>query len=87
MKHLPNNVKGTHDKKRGYGYLVTLVDGSVEWHRLAWQATARSFGWTPPTLPLPAEPDPNCLNCHGTGEEPNAQFRCACRWRSPKLFG
>jgi hypothetical protein len=26
-------------------------------------------------------PDPNCPSCHGTGEAPNAQFRCVCRYR------
>jgi hypothetical protein len=25
-------------------------------------------------------PDPRCSRCGGTGEEPNAQFRCPCRW-------
>lgn len=25
-------------------------------------------------------PNPDCPRCRGTGEEPNAQFRCACRW-------
>jgi chemotaxis protein histidine kinase CheA len=29
--------------------------------------------------PLP--PDPTCPECHGTGDAPNAQFRCPCRWR------
>jgi len=24
--------------------------------------------------------DPNCRHCRGTGESPNAQFRCPCRW-------
>ncbi len=25
-------------------------------------------------------PHPNCARCKGTGEAPNAQFRCPCRW-------
>jgi hypothetical protein len=29
--------------------------------------------------PLP--PNPTCPECHGTGDAPNAQFRCPCRWR------
>jgi hypothetical protein len=29
----------------------------------------------------PADPDPQCRRCNGTGDEPNAQFRCPCRWR------
>jgi hypothetical protein len=48
MKFLPANVRGTRDEVRGYGYLVTLADGGEEWHRLAWQATARAHGWIPP---------------------------------------
>ncbi len=48
MKFLPANVRGTRDEARGYGYLVTLADGREEWHRLAWQATARAHGWIPP---------------------------------------
>lgn len=38
----------------------------------------------PMTTP-PADPDPNCPRCKGTGEEPNAQFRCACRWRHSRI--
>jgi len=41
------------------------------------------IGW-PMTTP-PADPDPNCPRCKGTGEEPNAQFRCACRWRYSRI--
>lgn len=50
MKYLPSNVRGTRDDARGYGYIVTLSDGTEEWHRLAWQAVARAHGWTPPKL-------------------------------------
>ena len=48
MKYLPHNVRGTRDDARGYGYIVTMPDGKEEWHRLAWQATARAHGWHPP---------------------------------------
>lgn len=48
MKFLPANVRGTYDNARGYGYVVTLPDRTEEWYRLAWQATARAHGWTPP---------------------------------------
>lgn len=34
---------------------------------------------------IPADPDPNCKRCKGTGEEPNAQFRCPCRWRFTQI--
>ena len=27
----------------------------------------------------------NCKRCLGTGEEPNAQFRCSCRWSNSPL--
>src|SRR5689334_19748034 len=33
----------------------------------------------------PLDPDPSCKRCKGTGEEPNAQFRCACRWRGTTM--
>lgn len=56
MKHLPNNVRGTRDDARGYGYIVTMPDGTEEWHRLAWQATARAHGWVPPVT--------QCPQCH-----------------------
>jgi hypothetical protein len=34
-----------------------------------------------PTGTIPADPDPNCKRCKGSGEESNAQFKCPCRWR------
>lgn len=34
-----------------------------------------------PDRRIPADPDPNCPYCKGSGEAPNAQFRCHCRWR------
>lgn len=39
----------------------------------------------PPARPEDFGPDPNCQRCKGTGEEPNAQFRCACRWKPRAL--
>lgn len=56
MKYLPKNVRPQFNEERGYGYIVTLPDGNEVWHRLAWQATARANGWTPPDQP-PAAPE------------------------------
>ena len=50
MKYFPTNVRcSSRDDARGYGYIVTLPNGTEEWHRLAWQATARAHGWIPPS--------------------------------------
>jgi hypothetical protein len=37
--------------------------------------------------PQPVDPYPHCPRCKGTGEEPNAQFRCPCRWRHADAQG
>lgn len=47
MRHKPKNVRG-HRDHRGFGYIVTMPNGTEEWFRFAWQATARAEGWTPP---------------------------------------
>lgn len=56
MRYKPDNVRGTYDQGRGYGYLVKLADGSEEFHRWVWQATARANGWTPPYQPTQVTP-------------------------------
>lgn len=72
MRHLPKNVRHTHDLARSYGYIVTLPDGREEWHRLAWQATARAAGWTPPLV----------------GHAPTCgSWRCGHEWRTENGFG
>jgi hypothetical protein len=57
MKFNHPRVRATRDDRRGEGYIVTLPDGSREWHRLQWQANARAHGWLPPT-PIAPEPEP-----------------------------
>ena len=34
----------------------------------------------PASSPQLYPPHADCPTCHGTGESPNAQFRCHCRW-------
>ena len=38
-----------------------------------------------PAPPQPVDPHPDCPRCHGTGEEPNAQFKCPCRWEGSPI--
>lgn len=49
MKYLPSNVRGTRDDVRGYGYIVTLPDGSEEWQS-ARLAGDRKSTWVDPGL-------------------------------------
>lgn len=48
MRYKPDNVRYSRDTPFGPGYVVTMADGTKEWWRLAWQATARAHGWRPP---------------------------------------
>jgi hypothetical protein len=72
VRYLPPGVRGTRDDVRGEGYLVPGPDGADEWYRLAWQATARAHGWTPPA-PVEA-PVPPLLA--GLAAPPGAAARC-----------
>jgi len=56
MRYKPDNVRYRRDTPYGPGYVVRMPDGSDEWFRYAWQATARANGWTPPK-PAPKVPE------------------------------
>jgi len=48
MRYKPKNVVGRYDADHTFWYTVTLPDGTHERFQLAWEATARAHGWTPP---------------------------------------